>query len=167
MVSVRDPRVEFCEREYRRLVGGLALYTGDADVAQDLAHEALARACRHWRRVSDMDQPGAWLWRVAINLANRSFATRRARRSVEEAISIAPDDQAADVTEALVVRAAVAALPRRQRAAVVLRFYLDLPVGEVASLMSCRPGTVKALTHQGVQGLRQRLLLDFTEEVSP
>jgi RNA polymerase sigma-70 factor, ECF subfamily len=73
-----DPRAEFCQTEYGRLVGTLTLYTSDPDLAAELAQEALARACRHWRRVRDMDEPGAWLYRVALNLANSTFARRRA-----------------------------------------------------------------------------------------
>jgi DNA-directed RNA polymerase specialized sigma24 family protein len=58
----------------------LTLYTSDRDLAAELAQEALARACRHWRRVQHMDAPGAWLYRVALNLANSAGARRRADR---------------------------------------------------------------------------------------
>lgn len=159
-----DPRVEFCEREYPRLVGGLTLYTNDRDLAQELAQEALARACQHWRRVQRMDAPGAWLWRVALNLANRSFARRRRRRHAEAGAAVGSISIDRDGAGVLDLRAAVAALPKRQRIAVMLRYYADLPVSEVADLMHCREGTVKALTHQGLDRLRRRL--DDREEVS-
>jgi DNA-directed RNA polymerase specialized sigma24 family protein len=64
---------EFCEAEWPRLVGSLSLYTGDADLAEELAQEAVARVCRHWRRVRTMDAPAAWLHRVARNLAHSHF----------------------------------------------------------------------------------------------
>jgi RNA polymerase sigma factor (sigma-70 family) len=152
-----DPRVEFCEREYPRLVGGLTLYTNDRDLAQDLAQEALARACQHWRRLQRMEAPGAWVWRVALNLANRNFARRRRRRHAEQAAAVDLVSRDRDRAGSLALRAAVAALPKRQRVAVTLRYYADLPVSEVADLMRCREGTVKALTHQGLDRLRQRL----------
>ncbi|CAN5435410.1 hypothetical protein BH23ACT7_BH23ACT7_03670 [soil metagenome] len=56
-MSEQDPRVAFCHREHRRLVGALTLYCGDAELARDLAQEALARACRDWSKVSRMAAP--------------------------------------------------------------------------------------------------------------
>ena len=67
----------FCRAEWSRLVGALSLYTGDADLAEELAQEAVARVCRHWRKVRKMDAPAAWLHRVARNLAHSHY--RRAR----------------------------------------------------------------------------------------
>jgi len=64
-VSEQDPRVAFCHREHRRLVGALTLYCGDAELARDLAQEALARACRDWSKVSRMAAPGAYVHRRA------------------------------------------------------------------------------------------------------
>jgi RNA polymerase sigma factor (sigma-70 family) len=62
------------------------------------------------------------------------------------------------------VRAAVSALPPRQRAAIVARYYLDLDVAASAELLGCQPGTVKALTHQAIASLR-RAGLAVPEEV--
>ena len=70
----------FCEDAYPRLVGLLTLYTGNANLAEDLAQEALARAIRHWRRLQRMESPKGWLYQVAINLANSWFVRRRAER---------------------------------------------------------------------------------------
>ncbi|MGY6502683.1 MAG: SigE family RNA polymerase sigma factor [Acidimicrobiales bacterium] len=152
--------VEFCHDEYTRLVGTLTLYTGDADLALDLTQGALARVCREWDTVSTMDAPGAWAHRVAINLANSTFRRRavewrhaRRRRSTE----VAPPS---DGAESLALRAAVADLPRRQRAAVVLRYWRDLSVDDTAEVMGCAPGTVRALTHQGITRLRELGLTD-------
>jgi RNA polymerase sigma-70 factor (ECF subfamily) len=164
MGSPPDARVEFCEREYPRLVGGLTLYTSDRELSRELAQEALARACQHWGRVRRMDAPGAWVWRVALNLANRSFARRRAQRRAEHALGQERVATPGDPDEAVAVRAAVVALPKRQRVALVLRYFADLPVREVARLMRCREGTVKALTHQGIANLRQTLMLEQLEE---
>lgn len=61
------------------------------------------------------------------------------------------------MTDVLMVRAAVAALPPRQRTAVVLRHLADLPVREVAGVLGCAEGTVKALTSQGLTAMRERL----------
>jgi RNA polymerase sigma factor (sigma-70 family) len=164
--EAEDPRVAFCRREHPRLVGALSLYCGDSDVALELAQEALARACRDWGRVSQMAAPGAWTHRVAINLANRTFRRRAAERAAQHRqASGPPAPHEPDHADAIAVRAAVVGLPRRQRTALVLRYYSDLPVAEVAELMSCSQGTVKALTHQAVAALRARSGLVEVEEV--
>jgi RNA polymerase sigma factor (sigma-70 family) len=155
----------FCEQEYGRLVGSLTLYSGDRELARELAQEALARACAQWPRVSRMAAPGAWVHRVALNLANADWARRRREhaafvRAAEETVG---DPDWSDVFS---VRAAVATLPPRQRAALVLRYYADLPVSEVAELMRCREGTVKALTHQAIETLRPKLPTDAADSGS-
>lgn len=70
-----------------------------------------------------------------------------------------------DEADRLAVRAAVADLPERQRAALVLRYYVDLPVAEVADVLGCAPGTVKSLTHKAVEGLRRALGDETVEEI--
>ena len=159
-MSGDEERIAFCEREYPRLAGTLTLYTGDADLASELAQEALARACLNWRRVAAMSAPGAWLHRVGINLANASFSRRRSGRRAEERalagpIAVAPAADAA--VDGLAVRAAVRLLPPRQRAALVLRVWAGLSVRETANAMRCAEGTVKALTAQGMATLRTQL----------
>lgn len=150
----------FCRREYPRLVGALTLYCGDRHLAEDLAQEALARACRSWSRVGAMAAPGAWVHRVAINLAKRHIRRQHIglaalRRHAAGAVPVHVDLDT-EVTDALAVRAAVGKLPRRQRTALVLRYYSDLPVAEVAMAMGCAQGTVKALTHKAIRALRTR-----------
>jgi len=63
------------------------------------------------------------------------------------------------------IRSAVASLPRRQRTALILRYYVDLPVREVALVMECPEGTVKTLTSKAVESLRQSLSLPEHREV--
>lgn len=146
----------FCQAEHFRLVGALTVYCGDAEVAAELAQEALARACKSWSRVSAMEAPGAWVHRVGINLANSHFARRRAERLARLTLQSrqAAQHLDADTPDCIAVRRAVAALPKRQRTALVLRYYTDLPIHEVAELMGCAPGTVKALTSQALAALR-------------
>jgi DNA-directed RNA polymerase specialized sigma24 family protein len=62
-----------CRREHGCLVGALILYTGDCELALEIAQEALASACLDCARVSEMAAPGAWVHGVAINLTNRGF----------------------------------------------------------------------------------------------
>ncbi len=159
---------EFCRREHRRLVGSLTLHCGDPHVAAELAQEALARVCQDWNRVAGMAAPGAWLHRVAINLASSHYRRRACeRRAVQRFGGRRVDQGLADPAGALAVRAAVAALPLRQRTALVLRYYSDLSVEQTAEAMGCAPGTVKSLCSQALAQLRQHagLLDDPTLEV--
>lgn len=142
-----------------RLVGFLGMYCGDAAVGEELAQEALARVWARWPKVRRLDSPQAWAYRVGLNLATsllrrRVVAVRAHRRLTAEA-SVSPSE--IDHALHLDVRRAVATLPRRQRAAVMLRFFADLSVEETADAMSCAPGTVKALTHQALARLRETL----------
>lgn len=158
----------FCEEEHPRLVGALSLYCGDRAVAEELAQDALARACRDWKRVRRLGAPGAWVHRVAINLANSYFRRRaaeaRARRQLQghQRVDRRPG---LDPAAALAIRNAVSSLPRRQRTALILRFYVGLSVRDVALLMECPEGTVKTLTSKAIRSLRTNLpLRDLKEE---
>lgn len=153
-----------CRAEHARLVGLLALYVGSRATAEDLAQEALIRLHLHWPRVRAMPAPRNWLYGVALNLARswwrRRYAEHRANRRHIDRPS-APGPEPAEVLD---IRAAVAALPPRQRAVVVLRFYGGLSVAETAQQLSCAPGTVKSLTHKATAALRRSLAVDHLEE---
>lgn len=169
MADEHDPRAAFCRRHHPRLVGALTLYCGDPDAAADAAQEALARACLHWDRVSAMASPQAWLFRVAFNEVKRAVRVRgRERDARGRAAAVRRDGSGheAAVVNQVVVAQALASLPRRQRMAVVLRFQADLSVADVAVLMRCQPGTVKALTHQGIASLRAQIAFDDAEVIT-
>ena len=146
--------VEFCRVQYPRLVGFLGLYCGDRAVAEELAQETLARGWRKWPKVHHLDRPDAWAQRVAINLANSHFRRLVAERRARARAGGSLEEQRPAVEEVLAVRRAVAALPRRQRAAVVLHYFLDLPLAEVAQHMETTVPAVKALLHRAVRRLR-------------
>lgn len=156
MVAPHD-LVVFCDREYPRLVGALDLYVGDLLVAEELAQEALVRASQRWSRVSQLDSPGGWTHRVAINLANSWFRRRAAERRARSRMSDAVVHHDPDGADRAAVRAAVAALPERQRTALVLRYYLDLSAGEVAERLGTTPGAVRASTKRAMASLREQL----------
>jgi RNA polymerase sigma-70 factor (sigma-E family) len=151
----------FCRSMHPRLVGALALHCGDRDVAEELAQEALARVWERWSSVRAMASPESWTFRVGFNLAasrfRRAAAERRARSRAGH-----PDDHVPDAASAIAVRAAVAALPPRQRAAVVLRYFADLSVDDTAAALGCAPGTVKSLTSQAITALRATFDVEVT-----
>ena len=147
---------EFCCREHPRMVSSMTLYTGDPDLAVELAQESLARACRAWTRVVELDNPGAWAHRVAINLANSHFRRRRYENSarVRAAARLAVGHQDPDRFDTALVRSKLSRLPARQKEALVLRYLLDLSVDMTAERMRCATGTVRALSSQGIATLR-------------
>lgn len=148
----------FCRREFPRLVGALDLHCGDLDVAEEMAQEALVRAAERWEQVRRMAAPGAWVYRVAINLANSWFRRRAAeRRAKHRAAPIEEGRRDPDGADRVAVREALVGLPTRQRQAVVLRFYLGCSVAETAAVMGTPEGTVKTLVHRGLGRLRRQL----------
>ena len=158
-MTAPDALVAFCQREHPRLVGTLSLYCGDGALAEELAQEALYRVCRDWPKVSQLSAPGAWAHRVAINLANSIHRRRRAEQRANRAHQTAHVAQASvhDLGSAVAVRQAVASLPARQRAVIVLRHFAGYSVAETAELLGISEGAVKQLSHRAAGTLRQTL----------
>jgi RNA polymerase sigma factor (sigma-70 family) len=162
---VNEELVRFCQAEYPRLTGMLSLYCRDRHIAEELAQDTLLRVVNNWGRVRQLDSPSAWAHRVAINLANshlrRVLAERRATRRASSRAATVHYDQ--DTPTTLAVRAAVAGLPSRQRAVIVLRFFADLSVREVSGLLGYPEGTVKTLTARALASLRASNLPELQE----
>jgi RNA polymerase sigma-70 factor (sigma-E family) len=156
---VADDFDEFCAREFPRLVGALALWCGDRDVAEEVVQEALARTYRDWHRVRDLDRPGAWTRRVAMNLARSRFRRWQAERRAKErgAGEYETTHHDPDSADAVAVRRAVAALPASQRDVLIGRYFLDLSVEETAEMLGRTSTAVTSLTHRAVMALRQAL----------
>lgn len=138
----------------------LAAYLGDVGVAEEVAQEALVRAWERWPAVSVATSPDAWLYWVAFNLSNSALRRRMLERRHRRRARLDRGASAADLTDRLAVREALAALPARQRAAIVLRYLADFSVEDAAAAMHCAPGTVKALTSQALTRLSTRLGVD-------
>lgn len=145
--------IAFCETQYPRLVGLVALYCGDALLAEEIAQEALARACRDWKKVRSMDRPEAYVYRIAINLAHSFFRKRaaelRARRHLESDAARPPLETADSELLDSVRR-----LPAKPRAVILLRYYLGMSVRETADALGVPEGTIKTLTRRGISRLR-------------
>lgn len=130
--------------EYPAVVGTLRLVLGDRSTAEDVAQDAFAQLLVHWRKVSRYERPGAWVRRVALRMALRW----RTRRNVEARAleKIAPGREPSvsdpDLYEAL------RSLGKLQRAAVVLHYFEDRPVVEIADLLGVAEGTAKTHLHR-------------------
>jgi RNA polymerase sigma-70 factor (sigma-E family) len=154
----------FCHVQHPRLVRLLSLQCGDVETAQELTQDALVKVCQHWRKVRRMDEPAAWVTRVAVNLAlshHRRSAVRRRHAAVTGRQQARVDP--ADATDGWVVRAALANLPERRRTALVLRYFEDLSVEQTAEIMGISASAVKKLTARGVEQLRGLLHADIVE----
>lgn len=154
----------FLAGPYPRLVAAVGLVAGSRAAGEDAVQEALGRAWERARRGERFESMEAWVTVVALNLARsrlrRVLAERRARARLAPGPSAAPSAEREDV------RRALATLPRRQREATVLRYYLDLDVAEVASALGVSEGTVKTSLHRARRRLAE-LLREGDEEVIP
>ena len=162
----RDAEAAFsavCEAEFGRLVGTLTLYTGDRALAQDLAQEALARLWRDWGRLQDQSAAAGFAYRAGLNLAKNHFRRRAVVRRDAHLVGAWGEHVDADAADAVAVRQAVAGLPRRQRAALVLRYYADRSVEETAQILDVPANTIKTWTRRSLQALRVELDSEIVE----
>jgi len=130
---------------------------GDWQRADDLVQATLAKLYVKWSQVRRAGHADAYARSVMV----REFISER-RSGWVKRVSLsgsAPDSLATTVDHDAVLdlRAAVAALPARQRAAVVLRFYCDLTIEQSAELLGCTPGTVKSQTARALDSVRRAM----------
>ena len=168
-VAVRTQRVEvrvdpvatvefpaFVRAHTAALLRTAYLLTGSSSAAEELVQDTLVRLYPKWHRVAAADAPLAYVRRSLTNgyLNSRRRASRR-EVSVEDVPDRADewraDDRFADRDE---IWAMLHTLPDRQRAALVLRYFADLPDAAVAEALGCRPATVRSLVSRGLAALR-------------
>jgi RNA polymerase sigma-70 factor (sigma-E family) len=160
------------KREFERFVAEASdpllrtgyLMTGNGKDAEDVAQETLLRVARRWSRVRSMDHPVAYARRILINLVLRG-----ADRSTRQQTELQPRERAVEMADASAAQAlreiedlaefrwALARLPVRQRAVLVLRYWSDLPVAEVADILGCSEGTVTSTASRAAGRLAEIL----------
>ena len=161
-MRVHDERVsfeDFVRARSSSLLRTAFLLTGqNLAEAEDLLQIALERAYRHWRRISGIDEPELYVRRIMVNASadRRRWLARRPERPVP----VIPDghwvsDPAAGVAERDFLLQALAGLPPRQRAVLVLRYFDDLSEAETARMLGCSVGTVKSQAARGLARLRE------------
>lgn len=145
--------------ELPRLQRIARLLVGDPDVADDVVAEAIARTLPKWRAGGVQDPP-AYLRRVLVNTVHRRWRRRRlSLRSDHRALDWlqpAGDTAAASAERDRTLRA-LAALPARRRAVVVLRYYDDLSEARIAQVLGIGVGTVKSTLSRALEQLRVAL----------
>jgi RNA polymerase sigma-70 factor (ECF subfamily) len=141
--------------EHPRLVTLLSAAIGDAEAGRDAVDEALARAYERWDKVSRMESPTGWTYRVALNAARR----RARRRAMEQRLlrRSVPQNVPGPTGE---LWALVAELPMRQRTAVLLRHVAHLTEQEIAGVMGIARGTVSSTLRSAYQALGTTIRAD-------
>lgn len=145
-------------REYPAIFRAAFLVVGDRELAREITQEAFCRLLMRWSRIRAYDRPGAWVRLVAIRLARRTKDRRAVEAGLEPKVDVSMEERS---TLRLDVDAAILTLSRTQRAAVVLHYMGDLPVGEVAKVLGCRPATARVHLHRA----RTRLAALLKDEV--
>lgn len=157
--------INYAEANRTRLRQTAYLICGDWDRAEDATQEALARLYVHWRRIDRTAGLRSYAHRAVVSAvidAGRRAAWRRERPSAEPPDR--PASRTPSVEDQMVVVEALATLPPRQRACVVLRYYQDLTVHETALALNVHEGTVKSQTARGLATLKTALLAEgFTQ----
>jgi RNA polymerase sigma-70 factor (ECF subfamily) len=147
---------EFFESNRRRLFGAMCIVTGNRSEAEEITQDAFLRVWERWERVRDLGDPGAYLFRAAMNVFRNRL--RRARVSARKRLfPSAPSDDLVVVDDRDELVRALMRLPARQRAAVVLTGYVGYSSEEAARILGIRASTVRALATQGRAGARDAI----------
>lgn len=152
--SRREALEVLYERHYAELVRLAFALTNDWGLAEELAQETFVRAWRSWANIRDPRAAPAYLRTIVVNLA-RSSLRRRLRE--HGAWRDTGESRSADPGDTVDLLRALARLPARKRACVVLRFYLDLSEADTAAALGVSVGTVKSQTAKALQRLEQLL----------
>jgi RNA polymerase sigma-70 factor (ECF subfamily) len=150
--TVQVNRADALELVYReqapRLWRSLVAYSGDPEIASDAVAEAFAQALRGGDRVREPDR---WVWSAAFRIAAGELKDR-ARRG-----GTAPDTAYEMPEETVSMMSTLQRLPRKQRAALVLHYYADLPNTRIAQVLGIATATVRVHLSQGRKRLKQLL----------
>jgi RNA polymerase sigma factor (sigma-70 family) len=149
-VETYEDFASFYKTEFPKVFRAASLLAGDAEVGRDATQEAFARALARWRRRRSHPWAGGWVTTTALNLV---------RRTLRRGPDLQPPTAAADahVEDIVDLHRAIAALPLRQREAVVLRYVLDLSIDEVARRMGCAEGTARVHLTRARRALSRHL----------
>lgn len=153
---------EFVDSRLAALLRYAVMLTGDPHLAQDLVQETMVRVQLNWRRVNRADSPEQYVRRMLTNQFvdwRRGSWFRRVllRAEPDESVAV-PVDHTEVTTDRDQLWSRLARLPRRQRAALVLRYYEDLPDAEIAEVLGCAVGTVRSSISRALATLRTDLV---------
>jgi RNA polymerase sigma-70 factor (sigma-E family) len=149
---------EFVAQRLPALLRFGTVLCGDPGTAEDVVQEVLIRAHLKWRRISRYDRPEQYVRRMVVNeyVSLRRRLWRWVPAATVEPAEPVPDP-ATHHAERAALDAHLALLPPRQRAVLVLRFYVGMPDGEIAEVLGCRPATVRGHVSRALATLRARM----------
>lgn len=153
-----------------RLFNVANLILRDSDRAQDAVQDALLLAWRHIRSLRDPDAWDAWLRRLTVRSCY-DVARREKRRSLVELNAIrdsgpgGADDAPSDIAERDWVLTELERLDLDRRAVIVLHYYLDLPIPEVADILDIPVGTAASRLHRGLEAMRASMRAERTASI--
>lgn len=156
---------DFYREAYPILVRSLRRTTTQ-EIAEDIAQDALLRATERWDDISNLDQPTAWAHRVATNLIRSHYRHQQVRNSHSGRVNNWPanGDHSQEIVGLGQALELVADLGERERAVLILRYALDMPVAEVARALNCSYDAVCSLTWRAKEQARGEV---WKEETSP
>jgi RNA polymerase sigma-70 factor (sigma-E family) len=157
--GVQDGFDQFVVTRLDRLLRYATALTCDPHLAQDIVQDVLVRAQHRWSRIGSLNSPDLYVRKMVTN-EYLSWRRRRAARDIAsehhtlDAIGQPTGDPAVRYAEREAMRARIAILPRKQRAAVVLRYYEDRTDAEIAEILGCTSGTVRSHLSRALGTLR-------------
>jgi len=155
-VTVADEFVEFARAMSPRLRRTAFILCGDWHTAEDLVQVTLAKMFVSWRRISRRDAAPAYATRTLVNVYLADKRLKRAREVLTDRLPEHPIEPSAPELR-MVVLDALAALPPGARAVVVLRYWEDMSVEQVAAVLGCSAGNVKSQAARALSRLRAHL----------
>jgi RNA polymerase sigma-70 factor (sigma-E family) len=159
--SVVEDRTDLEDLYVRHMPGAVrvaSLITGDADLAQDIAQDAFLRSVGRFRHLRQPEAFEAYLRRAVVNACTSHFRRRKVEAAYlrGQARAAAPVDEP-DHGRREELRAALSVLPARQRAAVVLRYYVDLSEQQAGETLGCSTAAVRSMVARAMETLRERI----------
>ena len=157
-MSTEQDFVQFVSARWSSLYRLAYLLTASPSAAEDLLQTTLEKAYVSWSRIGRMEFPEAYVRRMLVNALvssrRRAWLREVPSESVPEVSGGAID---VGVVDRSLLWPLVCALPVRQRAVIVLRYYEDLTEAQIAEVLGCAPGTVKSQTSAAMKALRRAL----------
>ena len=141
---------DFYRAMRQRMIRVAFMMTGSTEAAEDIVQDAFVQL---YSRFDQLVDPAPYLYRTVVN----GCRSRRRHGRVVERLQHLTAQNTVTSLETDETWTALVRLPERRRAAVVLRYYADLPLAEIADVLGCRTGTVKSMLHRALSELREVL----------